>query len=346
MAFERLPDAVLTLYAELLDQCVAGEAERRASGMQPGSFVSKTIRGATYWYVQRTAGAEKRQTYLGRETPALLKWMRDAESARRTARADDASRAEIVRMLAAGGAARETGAVVQTLRILADSGIFQGGGVLVGTQAFTCYANMLGVHFDQQLMRTADIDIAHDAAVALAMSRSEPAVDLVDALRKSEPRFFAVPGLDPREPSTSLKVRGRDIRIDFLATASKRQERGPLLLPQFGIAAHPMPNIDYLIAEPVHAVVIGGSGVLVNVPAPARFALHKVWVARQRNVAEQAKARKDMRQAEQVLNVLLEDRPADITHAWRAAEERRAFARTIKAALRTLPNFRAVEALL
>jgi hypothetical protein len=343
MAVQRLPDAVLTLYAELLDQCVAAEADARASGRQPGSFVSKTIRDATYWYIQRTAGSEKRQTYLGRETPALLKWMRDAGKARDAARTDETRRRELIRMLAAGGAARETGAVAQTLRILADSGMFRGGGVLVGTQAFTCYANMLGVRFDQQSMRTADIDIAHDAAVALAMSRDEPAVDVVGALRASEPRFFAIPGLDPREPSTSLKVRGRDIRIDFLTTAPKRPSSKPLPLPQFGIAAHPLPGIDYLLADATQAVVIGGSGVLVNVPNPARFALHKLWVAQQRNVSEQTKARKDVRQAEQVLEVLIADRPGDVTEAWRAAEERPGFAKVIKAALRRLSIGRSVQ---
>lgn len=246
-------------------------------------------------------------------------------------------------MLAAGGAARETGAVAQTLRILADSGMFRGGGVLIGTQAFTCYANMLGVRFEQQSMRTADIDIAHDAAMTLAMAGSEPPVHLVGALRATEPRFFPVPGLDPREPSTSLKVRGRDIRIDFLTVAAKGTERGPVALPQFGIAAHPLPGIDYLLAEPVQAVVVGGSGILVNVPAPARYALHKLWVAQQRNASEQAKARKDVRQAEQLLDVLIADRPADIRHAWRAAAERRGFARTIRAALRKLPVAAALE---
>ncbi len=334
MAFERLPDTVQTLYAELLDQSIAAEGEARAGAMQRGSFVSKTIGRATYWYMQQTAGAEKRQIYLGRESPELLQFMHEAGDLRKTLRMDEARRRELVNMLAAGGAARETGAVVQALTILAAAGMFRGGGVLVGTQAFNCYANMLGVRFEQQTMRTADIDIAY--GVAMAMSRDEPSSNLLEALQASEPRFFAVPGLDPREPSTSLKVRGRDIRIDFLTTTGKRGATKPLPMPRFGIAAQPLPAIDYLIADPTRAVIVGGSGVLVNVPSPARFALHKLWVAKQRNVSEQAKARKDIRQAEQLLAVLAEDRPGDITAAWRAAEKRPAFAKTVAAALRKL----------
>lgn len=334
MSFERLPDAVQTLYAELLDQCVAAEGEVRAGAMPRGSFVSKTIGGATYWYMQHTAGAEKKQTYLGRESPELLQFMHDAGGLRKTLRSDQARRRELVHMLAAGGAARETGAVVQALTILAAAGMFRGGGVLVGTQAFNTYANMLGVRFEQQTMRTADIDIAY--GVAMAMSRDLPSSNILEALQASEPRFFAVPGLDPREPSTSLKVRGRDIRIDFLTTTGKRGATKPLSMPRFGIAAQPLPSIDYLIADATLAVIVGGSGVLVHVPSPARFALHKLWVAKQRNVSEQAKARKDLRQAEQLLTVLAEDRPGDLTAAWRAAEERPRFAKTIAAALRKL----------
>ena len=342
MQFDRLADSVHTLYAELLDQALA--ASRDSESIQSGSFVSKTIGGAAYWYIQRTAGAEKRQTYLGRETPELLEFILRAGDLRKTLRLDEARRSELVRMLAAGGAARESGAVVQILRILAASGIFRGGGVLVGTQAFTCYANMLGVRFEQQSMRTADIDIACDAAIAFA--RTEESSDIVAALRASEPRFFAVPGLDPREPSTSLKVRGRDVRIDFLTSTGRSRTSRPVPLPRFGIAAQPLPGIDYITADNIPAVVIGGSGILVNVPQPARFALHKLWVAQQRNTSEQAKARKDVRQATTLLEVLLEDRPADITAAWRAAETRRGFAKSIRSALKKLPVGAAVEELL
>ncbi|HYR30031.1 MAG TPA: GSU2403 family nucleotidyltransferase fold protein [Thermoanaerobaculia bacterium] len=197
--------------------------------------------------------------------------------------------------------------MVQTLRILASSVIFRGGGVLVGTQAFTCYANMLGVRFEQQLTRTADIDVAQP-------SRDEGSTNTPGAIRNGETRHFAVPGRDPLKPRMTMKARGRDIRIRFLEKARQR-------------SAQPLPEIDYLLEDAVRAVVIGGSGVLVNVPTPARFALHRLRVARQP---------KDVRQAKQLLEVLTEDRPADISAALRAAEKRPAFAKTIKAALKKL----------
>jgi hypothetical protein len=88
---------------------------------------------------------------------------------------------------------------------------------------------------------------------------------------------------------------------------------------------------------PEPAVVVGGSGVLVNVPTPARFALHKLWVSRERPVSEQAKARKDVAQAREILTVLVEDRRADIAEAWRALEKRPGMMRSVRIAIRSLP---------
>jgi hypothetical protein len=321
---ERLPETTITLYAELLDQhLAAGEGS-------PGSYVSKEINGTRYWYHQQSFGSErKQQTYLGRETPELL----EAIARHRDARADEKRRHQLVEMLAAGGMVREQAPVAQVLRTLADAGVFRTGGTLVGTLAFGCYANMLGVRFEQQSLRTADIDIAHDPSVAVAVPR-EGTVDLPERLRQVEQRFFAVPGLDPREPSTSMKVRGRDLRIDFVTAAGRRRTAEPVPIPRLGIAATPLRGIDYLVGETTRAVLLAGSGILVPVPAPGRFALHKLWVARQRNVSEQAKARKDLRQAEQLIEVLLDDRPEELARAWQALDAHRGMRRTIAAVWR------------
>lgn len=334
MAVERLAEVTTTLYAELLDQCAQAEAESRTSELGMGSFVSKSIRGATYWYFQQTNGGSKRQVYVGRETPALLKWIQDASESRAAQRSDEARRRELVRMLLAGGATGESGAVVQALSILSEAGIFRSGAVLIGTQAFACYANMLGVRFERQFLRTADIDIA----IAVSAYPIEERTDVPAALKRVEPRFFSVPGLDPRESSTSLKVRGRDLRIDFVTSMPRRGSSAAVELPQFRIAATPLRGIDFLIDRAVPAAVVGGSGVLVNVPDPARFALHKLWVANERPVSEQAKARKDIAQAEQLLAVLSEDRPDDVREALRAVASQRGMLRGIRAAARSMPD--------
>ena len=65
-------------------------------------------------------------------------------------------------------------------------------------------------------------------------------------------------------------------------------------------------------------MVLANTAALVNVPAPARFALHKLLVAQLRPASFAAKAEKDILQAAQVLEVLVEDRPGDIALAWTA----------------------------
>ncbi|HSU81106.1 MAG TPA: hypothetical protein VLR69_01750, partial [Thermoanaerobaculia bacterium] len=82
VAFQRLPESVQTLYAELLDQVIQAEAEAAALAAPQGSFVSKSVKGKTYWYLQRVEGNRKRQQYLGRESPSLLAWIEGAREAR------------------------------------------------------------------------------------------------------------------------------------------------------------------------------------------------------------------------------------------------------------------------
>lgn len=334
MTFTRLTESAQTLYAELLDQLRAADAEASVQGLS-GTFVSKTIRGRTYWYLQRSEGATKRQVYVGAESPELLARIDAAASHRAEVAADEKQRRDVVRMLEAGGMYRETAAIGVVLRILADAGVFRAGGVLVGTQAFTAIGNMLGVSFAKASLRTADVDVAHDTSIPLGLQ--EPPVDILERLRAHDPAFFAVPGLDSREPSTSFSVRGRDLRVDFLTPAGGRHgSMKPVYLPHLRVAARPLHGLGYLIDESVDAAVIAATGIRVNVPTPARFALHKLWVAAQRPASEAAKSRKDLTQAEQLLEVLAEDRPDDLSSAWAELARRKSLLSGVRKSLKAL----------
>jgi hypothetical protein len=333
VAHQRLPESIQTLYAELLEQTIHAEAEAAATGAPHGTFVSKTIKGGTYWYLQRMEGDRKRQHYLGRESAALLDWMEKVRQARARSAADDAQRANLVSMLAAGGATTESASVIKVLSLLAESGVFRMGGVLVGTQAFIAYGNMLGVQFEKGSLRTQDVDIAQDRAIGIALSLEAGTVNVERSLTDSGLGFFPIPGFEPKHPSTSFKIRGRELRIDFLTPLVGRDSERPVFLPALGISAHPLRFLDYLIESPAQAVVIGGAGILVNVPDPARFALHKLWISERRPVSEQTKAVKDRRQAGDLLEVLLEDRPADLERAWEALVRNASAAKTVRTAI-------------
>ncbi len=335
MPFDRLPETVQTLYAELLEQSVHADATEAAIGVPAGSFVRKKVKGHTYWYLQRMEGDRKRQHYIGAESEALLSWIEKVREARSLEAADDAGRARLCRMLGAGGAPVETAPVVKVLRLLAESGVFRHGGVLVGTHAFGAFGNMVGVRF-RQAMRTPDIDIAQEPAIGVALAAGEGIVDVGKRLVESDLGFLEVPALDPRRPSTSYMVRGRELRVDFLTPLRGPESSKPLYLPVFRVAAQPLRFLDYLIAETSQAVVVGGHGILVNVPDPARFAFHKLWTSQKRPATEQTKARKDLAQAAQVFEVLLEDRPQDFAPAWEPVTRTRSPRRRILAAMRRL----------
>ncbi len=134
--------------------------------------------------------------------------------------------------------------------------------------------------------------------------------------------FLPIPGFDPKHPSTSFKVRGKALRVDLLTSVTRRSVTGPVYLPRLRTAALPLKYIDYLIEEPIRAGIVNGGGILVQVPLPARFGLHKLIVSRERGATSHAKVEKDLLQAAQILSVVAEERAGDLGLAWDALQDR------------------------
>jgi len=304
--FIRLSLATQTAYARLLDQLLTAEIDGLPAG---ASLVSKLIGGHRYWYLQRTQDGKKRQTYLGRQTPELEVMV---ETRRRT-REDAAARAETIAMARAGGALVPAAAEARVFELLSD--VFRMGGVLVGSHAFAVLGNALGVRWQDAIVRTEDIDIAHDHRISVALSEQVPPINLPKALGDVIPRLSI---LNPTEPATSFHVRGTQIDVDLLTPLVGRERPGPIRIEALDAAATSLRFLDYLIEETQPAAIVGASGVLVNLPRPGRFALHKLVVASRRAAAGATKATKDRAQATVLLRVLLADLPGEITLAWKA----------------------------
>ena len=65
--------------------------------------------------------------------------------------------------------------------------------------------------------------------------------------------------------------------------------------------------MELSLEAPVQACVIGQAGAcMINVPAPERYAIHKLIVAGERPAAERTKARKDLMQAASLASYFLE----------------------------------------
>ncbi|MBM3524266.1 MAG: hypothetical protein FJX57_15030 [Alphaproteobacteria bacterium] len=305
----RLPLAVATLYAELR------ELVAQDSGAPSPAFNRKIVAGRAYWYQQRWAGARRIQTYLGAETPEMLARIEAAKQGAPARRADLERRREICRALRHAMPAavdRITGRVLQSL---AEAGVFSAGAVVVGSVAFAIYPALLGRRFSAAIARTGDLDIA-----AVEIASGDP-VAFADAVKSVDPRFFAVPPAPGRRIETSLKLRGGDFRVDLL-TPAVRSGAAPRLLPNLGFGAQAVPFLDYLLDGAIEAVAAVDAGVPILVPDPSRFAFHKLIVAADRPTSAATKRRKDAAQAEELIEALSEEQPAELRAAARALASR------------------------
>jgi hypothetical protein len=309
-----MPLEIQTLYAELLERLSALEA-RRSIGHVSGSFVTKMIKGDTYYYFQYSdPGGMKRQLYIGRKDRFLDEVVKKYREERGSFEEEGAGIQRLCALLRAGGALLADSASARVLKALSAGGVFRLGAVLVGTHAFLVLGNLLGAKWAGGSLRTQDIDIAAEPTVSIAIP--DLWTDIPGVLESLEMGFLPVPQLDPRRPSTSFKVRGKGLRLDLLTPLRGRRSQGPVTIPRLNAAAQPVPFLDFLITRPVRGAIVDSSGILVNVPEPARFALHKLIISGERVTVMHTKREKDLRQASQVFSILIEERPGDVHLAW------------------------------
>ena len=312
----RVPNSLLVQYGELMQNCVHPVSD--GSNL---SFKYKDIGGTRYWYLYISVGATRREHYLGEETTELLDRIED-EKDRWESNADDRElRTRLVNMLLGGGMHGLNQDEGKVLALLERNGVFLAGAAIIGTLAFRAYANMLGVFWPSGI-GTQDVDIAADNRYLLALPRPRASVNLGQLILDSEMGFIEVPALSRKQPSTSFRIRNRDFRVDVLTPLRGRETARPIKLDSFGTFATPLRHLDYLLEDIQPAVLLYGHGVMINVPAPGRFAVHKCAVSQKRGAGSAGKIRKDLDQAQQVFAALLELRPSDIALALQAAGEK------------------------
>jgi hypothetical protein len=315
----RQPAEIQTLYAELSERLRVFEAARSFASLA-GAFTKKPVRGADYWYFKSSAGPSGQREYFvgpdNRETRAVMK---ACMAGRSEAQATVAAIERLSAMLRHGGAMLTDTPSARVIAGLGSAGMFRLGAVIVGTHACSVLGNILGVRWQSEL-RTQDIDLA--ASRVLHVAVPQPDADVPRALDALNMGFLPVPGLNPKSPETSFKVRGQTLRVDLLTPARGPRDGMPVIIPRFKAAAQPLELLDYLLEAAVAAPLVNGGATLVNVPDPARFALHKLIVSGRRQVFEQTKAGKDRQQAAEIISALYEDRRGDISLAVEALNER------------------------
>ncbi|HEV7691448.1 MAG TPA: GSU2403 family nucleotidyltransferase fold protein [Hyphomonadaceae bacterium] len=313
-----IPATLQTAYANLL------QAHLNVPPFEfDGAPFTMVRRGKTYWYVnQRTLGAgAPRQRYLGPDTEEMrerIETMRAAASSQNDFR-EHCSR--LVAQIRTGNIPtldRQTGPV---LRSLCKSGVFRLGGTLVGTHAFRHYDLELGVVLtgddaqDAKLRETEDLDIASFERLSTVIA-DEADPDLANSL--TELGFTPANTLRKKQPTTWRHARST-YAVDFL-TPSFDDDEAPRHLPALNIWAQGLHYLDFLIKDPMPAVSIYMEGLLVQVPRPERYAVHKLIISQKRRAGSGAKSRKDAQQARAIIWAMAEDRPYEIKAAIEEAD--------------------------
>lgn len=312
---QRLPDTVALQYSELMQQCV-----HPAPDGANISFKSKKVAGKRYWYLYISLGTRRSEHYLGEETPGLLDKMDEERGLWESTEDDRTTRARLVAMLLAGGATATPDNEGKVIALLERSGMFLAGGVVVGTLAFRAYANMLGVIWHSEL-QTRDIDLASDYKFPIVIPRSKKPINLSNILLDSGMGFVEVPALNRKSPSTKFKIRGQELAVELLTPMRGRESAKPVKISGLDAFAEPIRFLDYLLEDIQPATLLYKHGVFINVPAPARFAFHKLVVSQRRRAGAVEKIKRDLSQAEQLFEVLIEGRPGDLILAYEAAEK-------------------------
>ena len=280
-----------------------------------GSIEKRQRNGRTYLYDRFRIGTEMKSRYLGEDSPDLRDRLARAADLKAEAQERKKRMSRLARVLRSEGMIgtdRETGSL---LLAFARAGVFRLGGTLIGTGAYALYQGELGVRFySDDLAQTGDIDFASFERLSVALGdRVEE--DPGDILRLM--KFEPVPGVFDRQV-WKWRQSGGEAMVEFLTPAFGDEGIKPL--PALGVSAQALNYLNFLIAEPMHALALYRSGVLVQIPRPERFAIHKLIVASRRHGGpDEAKARKDRAQAEFLIRILAEDRPDDLAEAYEHA---------------------------
>ena len=302
---QSLSASAQSAYADLLGVVRDDELSRSIASLS-GTFNRKSVRGATYWYFQYAdvAAGVQRQMFVGPDSPAVALLV---ERARAKPKGDDL--AALVKSAIALGCEAATSIHYRIVRQLNEIGFFRAGGRLVGTHAFLTYGNYLGAKWGVS-GQTQDVDFAHagsEVALALPATLEIETRKAIEALGEG-----FLPAM--RGAWTFVARRDRALKIDFLTPAKPGARTEPFRHEQLGVNLQPVTFLNFILEDVTQTALLGPSGaVLVSVPSPARYALHKLIVHVKRG--ERTKAPKDLRQAAALLEVL--GTSAELKGLWR-----------------------------
>jgi hypothetical protein len=290
-----------TVYADLVQQ-VFSTTEK------PASIYTQKQKGIDYLYAKWRVVRAARDIELGRaDNP-------EAQQRAEQIRAEQArakERRKIITALRNGGIPTPTRALGNVLYAMSDAGLFDNA-VLVGTAAYICYSPIIGVLLPSGVLMTQDADLA-TASLVIASDGDDDT--MLDILKRADETFRPIPALERSAPSSSFKSMDTGFIVDLLTPQRRRSDANPMPLENLAAGAVPLQYLDWLIADPMRAVALHGAGIPIQVPQPAKYAVHKLIVAQKRRPDELAKRGKDSLQAKALIEALSETDPSALQDA-------------------------------
>jgi hypothetical protein len=316
MRFSPLSLAAQTACAELFSQTQAFETDNALAGLA-GAFHKRRLKGRDYWYFgYRDIDRKVRMAYVGPDNDRVRALVERFGEARQEKPLVPAARVAV-----AAGAQPAAPKHFRIVKRLAEYGFFRAGGILIGTHAFLALGNMLGVRW-QDGATTLDVDFAHAGRNISVALPANLAIDIHGALESLEMGLLPLIQFDGRAGAQYRNPRDQELRLDFVTSRGRGGK--PVVMKELNLALEPLKFMEFSLEHTTQGCVFCNLGAcVVNLPAPERYAVHKLIVFGERPAAERAKAAKDLLQAAALASWFIENDQAEIFNtAWRDALER------------------------
>ena len=177
---------------------------------------------------------------------------------------------------------------------------------VVGTHAIFAYESMAAVELKMELLASGDIDLLFDLRKPMSLLAKKLDEEGLLGLLKKVDKTFEI------SSEQGFRAINKDgFMVDLIGQDKGMLAIKPGVFAEGDLEIMEVPNLEWLANAPrLEQVVIAanGSPVMMPVPDPRAFAIHKAWLSHQSN-REPVKKQRDLNQALMVMNLVREYLP-------------------------------------
>jgi hypothetical protein len=176
---------------------------------------------------------------------------------------------------------------------------------VIGTHALYAYETQSGVFFETSLLASGDVDLLYDPRKKLSLVIDKlDGNGLIGLLRNVDKTF------SPVKQGGFRAVNNEGFMVDLI-TPIQGMKQNPITFSENDLVASEVPGLQWLCNAPaIQSTVISESGMplIMNVPDPRAFAIHKSWLSMQKE-REPVKRSRDKAQSVMLLEMIREHMP-------------------------------------